>query len=809
MTFFRLKGVLSLSLAIFLASSSSAAIPDGYYSSCNNKTGKALLEALEDVISAHKTVGYKDGLPSLYAYSDVKSPGIIWDMYSTANFSVTDDKCGSYSKVGDCWNREHSFPKSWFKNATPMYSDAFHVYPTDGKVNGQRSNFPYGECANGTTLPSNNGVDALGKLGNCTFAGYTGTVFEPDDQYKGDFARSYFYMAACYNNRIATWSSDMLNGTSYPAFSSWAINLLLKWHRQDPVSEKEINRNEAVYSTIVGGEQLGQSNRNPFIDHPELAEYIWGNHVGVPWNENAGGDPMFAMPIDGSSIVVGTCAVNVARSVTINVRGIALEDDVTVTVVGDGFSASASTLSKAAVNSTAGADLTVSFFSPVACEANGTLTLTSGDVATTAILFAVALDGLPAGPATQVSDRSFVATWTNIDPAGTVYKLYVYQGGITLDGFPVNVRAEAEKDLVEDLMPSTDYTYVVESATLRSNEVAVRTADPVPFIEMSSNAELDEITTSPEEPGEPVIIFIESVNINDPITIAVDEPFQVSTDKASWSNSMAISPDEEQFFLRLNCDVAGTYTSQLTATVGDYQAESLDIVGHIAAVVNFFEDFDADASGFGNYTNTDPYQGNGCQWRFNNAGIYSKEGCPDSFENATQAVRFGKNASSSATMLEDIPNGAGEVSFFSHKWSSDTDATLAVQYSTDSGSTWNDASSVTISGTDYQEFKVPVNVAGKVRLRFQQTAGQRLLLDNVSVSAFSSVERVSADARWVAYARNGEIVIENAPRARAEIFTADGRSAASLRIDGSASVSLPANLYIVVINDTAQRVVVK
>lgn len=142
-----------------------------------------------------------------------------------------------------------------------MVSDAFHIYPTDGKVNGQRSNFPYGECANGTTLPSCNGVDALGKLGKSTFPGYSGTVFEPVDEYKGDFARSYFYMAACYNDKIASWSSPMLAGNSYPCYTTWAVNLLLKWNEQDPVSQKEIDRNNAVYKH--------QNNRNPFIDHPE------------------------------------------------------------------------------------------------------------------------------------------------------------------------------------------------------------------------------------------------------------------------------------------------------------------------------------------------------------------------------------------------------------------------------------------------------------------------------------------------------------------------------------------------------------
>lgn len=154
-----------------------------------------------------------------------------------------------------------------------MVSDAFHIYPTDGKVNGQRSSFPYGECASGTTLPSCNGVDALGKLGKSTFPGYSGTVFEPVDEYKGDFARTYFYMAACYNDKIASWSSPMLAGNSYPCYTTWAVNLLLKWNEQDPVSQKEIDRNNAVYKH--------QNNRNPFIDHPELAEYIWGDKQNI------------------------------------------------------------------------------------------------------------------------------------------------------------------------------------------------------------------------------------------------------------------------------------------------------------------------------------------------------------------------------------------------------------------------------------------------------------------------------------------------------------------------------------------------
>lgn len=160
-----------------------------------------------------------------------------------------------------------------------MVSDAFHVYPTDGKVNGQRSNYPFGECANGTTLSK-----GLGKLGSSTFAGYSGTVFEPVDEYKGDFARTYFYFATRYENIMTSIGGESFSGNKYPALSAWSQELFLKWHRQDPVSEKERIRNNAV--------EKHQKNRNPFIDYPELAEHIWGTKKGVPWSFTSGVDAL-------------------------------------------------------------------------------------------------------------------------------------------------------------------------------------------------------------------------------------------------------------------------------------------------------------------------------------------------------------------------------------------------------------------------------------------------------------------------------------------------------------------------------------
>ena len=245
--------------------------PTGYYQTATGKNGALLKTTLYGII----TDGYKqqsyDFLYTIFRESDITADGKVWDMYSFCSWTYGTRQCGNYSTVCDCYNREHSIPASWFNDRYPMYSDAFHLYPTDGRVNGQRSNFPFGECAGGSTL--NNG---MGRLGTSTFPNYSGTVFEPVDEFKGDFARTYFYFATRYENiMVSGINGASFNNTTYPAFSNWSREMFLKWHRNDPVSQKEITRNNVIYKY--------QENRNPFVDHPELAEHIWGNLVSSPW----------------------------------------------------------------------------------------------------------------------------------------------------------------------------------------------------------------------------------------------------------------------------------------------------------------------------------------------------------------------------------------------------------------------------------------------------------------------------------------------------------------------------------------------
>ena len=250
---------------------------EGYYDDAEGKSGEALRTALYGIIHNHTNVGY-DGLWDVYEDSDVKPDGTIWDMYSDIPggtppyvFYPGEGKCGNYKNEGDCYNREHSLPKSWFGDASPMVSDAFHIYPTDGKVNGMRSNYPFGEVTS-ATFTSKNGS----KLGRCDASlGYSGTVFEPIDEYKGDFARTYFYMSTCYKNVNFDQNSSGAAVFSGSQLKQWAVDMFLEWHRADPVSQKEIDRNNAV--------ERWQHNRNPFIDYPELAEHIWGNLQDVPF----------------------------------------------------------------------------------------------------------------------------------------------------------------------------------------------------------------------------------------------------------------------------------------------------------------------------------------------------------------------------------------------------------------------------------------------------------------------------------------------------------------------------------------------
>ena len=257
-----------------------AQIPADYYNNANGKTGDDLKIALHDIIKDHTSISYSNIWTAFWS-TDNKGNGVVWDMYSDIpngsqayTYSMGQNQCGEYVQEGDCYNREHSWPQSWFSGddqAVPS-RDLHHVFPTDGFVNAQRSNYPFGEV-NNASWTSQNGS----KLGSCKASlDFNGTVFEPIDEYKGDFARALMYMSVRYYGEDENWGTSGMTNKS--EILPWAMTMLLRWSDNDPVSQKEIDRNNVIYKDY-------QHNRNPFVDHPEYARMIWDPN----WHEGLGG----------------------------------------------------------------------------------------------------------------------------------------------------------------------------------------------------------------------------------------------------------------------------------------------------------------------------------------------------------------------------------------------------------------------------------------------------------------------------------------------------------------------------------------
>lgn len=279
-----LQSVLCISAVAVLQFSAQAEIPQGYYSSLEGKCGVELKKAVKALAADHVQIPYGDPNPnnpvnpvetatwSVFPLSDTRTiDGRLcwWDMYSANNMWVSSGHIGL--------NIEHSVPQSWWKtnNATytPAYYDLHHLNPSEADANGRKGNNPLGIISGEPTWT--NGVTSIGKP-QPSYGISSASVFEPYPSYRGDFARAYFYIFTIYDD--IEWQEQynfMYDTSSDLLLRPWAYNMLLEWNSTDPVSMKEVNRNDAVYGF--------QKNRNPFIDCPTLADHIWGDKKDVPF----------------------------------------------------------------------------------------------------------------------------------------------------------------------------------------------------------------------------------------------------------------------------------------------------------------------------------------------------------------------------------------------------------------------------------------------------------------------------------------------------------------------------------------------
>ena len=628
---------LLLLMVALMGLQATAAVPSGYYDNAKNKSDQALMSALHQIIRGHTKRSYQQ------LWTDFKTTdcngNIIIDRYSTTQFTYSTDQCGSYNGVGDCYNREHSIPNSWWGGSASdtAYTDLHHMFPVDGWVNNERGNFPFGDCNNGTPK-------GTGKLGNCTFSGYSGTVFEVADEYKGDFARVYFYFATRYMTRINNFTngtgSVVFTSSSYLGLTTWAINQLLEWHRNDPVSTLETARNNAVHDI--------QRNRNPFVDNPELVEYIWGNKRGSVWNASSTPTPTLTAPANGSTINVGTNTGNgVSKSITVS--GSNLTKALTVSVSGTGFSVSPTSITAANANN--GTTVTVTY-NGTSTNATGTLTIISSEVSATVNLKASYNTG-GGGSGTETIETwegcNGYGSYTDKSVQGAAFTWYFVNAGLfaqTNDhwngalGCRFGKNADSYIMMTEDVTNgaskvtfyaanygsdaaptmqvqySTDggstwttagscspgstwqqYTFNLNvtgnvrfkfnqtaGSRLNIDDIAITSnnSTPVinPFIHITAIAAIE---AEQGASSSVVSADISGVENNEDITVSVDGNFEISLNRNTWSRTLTLDPSGEVIYVRLaDTNTVGEYYGTLSARTSQVSAYA-DIQGTVTA----------------------------------------------------------------------------------------------------------------------------------------------------------------------------------------------------------------------------------
>lgn len=454
---------------------------------------------MSTILNDANDVGY-NGLWNLYKTTDRRSDGKVWDMYSdVTNYTFGTDQCDSYGVEGDCYNREHSVPKSWFNKQSPMVSDIWHVYPTDGKINGMRSNNPFGEVGSGASSSKNE----FSKWGKCVTPGYSGTVFEPNDEYKGDFARTYFYFATRYKGVATSGQGALVFTSTYPYITGWQLDMLLRWHKKDPVSPKELDRNEAVYDSRQG-------NRNPFIDYPELVDLIFGDSRNIPFMPDGGDAPYIEAPRNGSTVDMGIASVNSSSPVTVqlSVRGRNIESAVSVEVGGNDsecFSVNRRELTADEVNN--GTTVELAYRSSVVGSHEAVLEISGGGLKSPIIvnLKGQAIDDFVALPAKDITENSFVAAWTPKSEA-TDYELNVWY-----DDYSSSV---PEKDILDVTFSSKpdSWTYegytAVESGKLRLGSGKDDGSAISPVVDLSADDVSITVEASPYRTTDNSVLYI-------------------------------------------------------------------------------------------------------------------------------------------------------------------------------------------------------------------------------------------------------------------------------------------------------------
>lgn len=707
---------------------------DIYYRKAEGLRGTQLKAALHDIIQPEMVLDYGGGVGKTWSgfwLTDQMEDMQVRDRYSNVVRYLNPDMTAVSNM-----NIEHIWANSWWGHLkNNAYCDLFNLYPADATANGRKSNNPIGVVDGNVAYT--NGVTKVGKSTSYR-ADSLITVWEPADQWKGDFARTYFYMATCYSHMTSLWTTTegllTVDPNSPLLMRPWVYNLMLEWAEADPLDEIEQERCEAIFGI--------QGNRNPFVDYPELCQYIWGDKTDVQFYTGEEDGPEIFVPAAGEEVDFGLQPLSRPFSAKVQVRGRGLDEGAQLAVADEYFALGRTDLSADEI--TEGTDITIS----VTPTEEGTYTTMlvlegSGYVQQTPLCIAF-VDGIPAYPATDivcaVSSRRFNANWMNYQP-GATYTLDVYTKDANGQHKTFGTYTTTDTTYqVKNVYASTTYYYKVSiieegEETITSNEVMVEMPDVAPVFSVST-AEIA-FTATPGKPSAPTLVSVTAMAVPKYVTdIITSAPFEVSADGEEWSEQLTLKGQSPDFFVRFGgATEEGDYEGEVIVSTEGLDDRVISVSCNVDADKSFFEDFETGSKGA--YAAAE-VTCSAATWEMSNALMAGDDNALD--KKCVRMKGYVKTNNVITTpahimMTTDKVNGCDSLWFYAGSYGNDTGVKMTVSYSIDGGKNWTKVvSSLTVGAMKRYGYKI--NKDGNIRLKFESenTGNKRVNLDNIQMS---------------------------------------------------------------------------
>jgi len=683
---------------------------EDYYRPVEGLKKSELKTALHELIQPERVLDY-GGKGEGYTWSgfvvtDRMPDGTVRDRYS----NVVREFNGLNAVEG--MNIEHSFANSWWGHTVNnAYCDLFNLFPSDGTANGRKSNNPIGVV---TEMPAfDNGMTRVGKSASYRTDSLI-TVWEPADEWKGDFARTYFYMATCYEDYADFWQTTegllMVEKNRYPTLRPWVSNLLLAWSEADPVDDVERERNEAVSGI--------QGNRNPFVDYPQLASYIWGDSTDYAFYiDRTSTSPELFVPGEGETVDFGLQALSKGLEGRLTIRGRNLPGGLALDFGQSGFEAD------------------------------------------------------------KTNAQRFTASWMDMGE-GLDYTLAVYTKDESgqqhmLEGYPKTLTGVSAT--VEGLLPAATYYYTVSlpdgegGEAMVSNEVEVRMPEVTPVF--TADASELHFTSVPGRVSSPQTVTVTALGVDQYVTTAtVEAPFEVSADGKEWSTKASVEGTEQRFMVRMGAmPEEGMTEGEMVLSTPGAEDIIVSLSGEVDKKKAFFETFE---TGFKNGYAEAEVTCVAAQWRMAQTLIGN---LADDRKNGDWSVRM--QAKSGVTteleMMEDKTEGCDSLWFYAGLYGEkDTGVKLSVDYSLDGGMTWLPvAKNLAFNKGEWKRYGYKLDVDGLVRLKFSVTgtSSKRINVDDIQMSDYGTGDgvrqiRVENPDEWVDVYTLGGIWVRKAKR---------------------------------------------